>query len=259
MKTVRNAFIFLLAVLLLAAACGSGSDESAVETGNDNGSSTAQGQDVTDNDTSDTNDTDNERIETLWVGPQLVDCVGAFPQECMQVRYSEDGQVEWFYDSIEGFEHVAGTSYVLKVGVSDVDDPPADASSLRYRLIEVVEETTESATAGLDGTTWTLLGFRDGDLFDPVPEGIEVTATFDGDNIGGSSGCNTYRGTFTTDGDAVTVGPLMSTMMACEPDRMDIEQRYLSILETAESAEMTFDDRLLLKPATGLMLVFIAS
>jgi len=82
-----------------------------------------------------------QRVATLWVEPDLVDCVGAFPQECMQVRYSQDGEVEWFYDEIEGFEHVAGTSYVLKVGVTDVENPPADHSSLSYQLIEVVESS----------------------------------------------------------------------------------------------------------------------
>lgn len=202
----------------------------------------------------------DERVETLWVGPQLVECVGAFPQMCMQVRYTQDGQAEYFYDSIAGFEHVAGTSYVLRVGVTDVDDPPADASSVSYRLIEIVESSSEPASAGLEDTSWTLLGYRDGDLFDPVPDGVDITAVFEEGRIGGSSGCNTYGGSFTADGeDAVSVGPLMGTRMACEAEKMDQEQRYLSVLATVESIEVTFDERLLLKPATGVVLVFAAT
>lgn len=76
----------------------------------------------------------------LWVGPELVDCEGgAGPQQCLQIARSEDGEFEYFYDSIEGFEFEEGTSYVIDVTVTEVDDPPADGSSLSYALVEVVE------------------------------------------------------------------------------------------------------------------------
>jgi len=42
--------------------------------------------------------------QTLYVGPQLVDCEGVAPQKCLQVKDSPDGEYRLFYDQIDGFE-----------------------------------------------------------------------------------------------------------------------------------------------------------
>jgi len=82
-------------------------------------------------------------VKTMFVDAKLVDCVGEGPMKCMRIRDSADGEWTLLYDSIEGFEHEEGNLYELKVEVQGVSDSPADASSLRYRLVEVVskEET----------------------------------------------------------------------------------------------------------------------
>jgi len=59
---------------------------------------------------------------------------------CLQIAYSEDAEYELFYDQIAGFEPVEGTSYVIDVQITEVDNPPADASSLAYTLVEVIAE-----------------------------------------------------------------------------------------------------------------------
>ncbi len=80
-------------------------------------------------------------VVRMWIGPELAECVGVGPMECMQVAYSEDGETQLFYGSIDGFEHVEGTSYVIDAQVTEVASPPADGSSLRYTLVEVVSES----------------------------------------------------------------------------------------------------------------------
>ncbi len=77
----------------------------------------------------------------MWIEPELAECTGVGPMECMQVAYTEDGEPELFYSAIEGFEFVEGTSYVIDVQVSEVASPPADGSSLSYTLVQVVSET----------------------------------------------------------------------------------------------------------------------
>nr|MDE0502223.1 DUF4377 domain-containing protein [bacterium] len=77
----------------------------------------------------------------MWVGPELVDCVGVGPRECLLVKESEEADWEFFYDGIEGFDHIEGVSYVLEVEITEIKDPPADASSLHYRLLRIVEST----------------------------------------------------------------------------------------------------------------------
>lgn len=79
-------------------------------------------------------------VVRMWVEPELVECTGVGPMECLQVSYTEGGEPKLFHDVIDGFTFTEGTAYVLDVEVTEVADPPADGSSLAYRLVEVVSE-----------------------------------------------------------------------------------------------------------------------
>jgi hypothetical protein len=84
--------------------------------------------------------------KTLFVGPALIDCEGEGPRKCLQVRESPSDAWTLFYDAIEGFEHEEGFSYELRVETASVSSPPADGSSERTRLVEVVtKEKAEPA------------------------------------------------------------------------------------------------------------------
>jgi hypothetical protein len=82
------------------------------------------------------------RVEqkTLFVREVLADCEGESPRKCMQTRSTESEDWTYFYDSIEGFEYEASYRYELKVEVTTEPNPPADGSSLRFRLLEVVSK-----------------------------------------------------------------------------------------------------------------------
>jgi hypothetical protein len=83
-----------------------------------------------------------EQRQRLIIGPDRVACDdGAGPRTCLQVRRTETEPWELFYDQIEGFDPQEGTTYVIVVGVEEIDDPPIDGSSLGYRLIEVEESS----------------------------------------------------------------------------------------------------------------------
>jgi hypothetical protein len=92
-------------------------------------------------------------LETLmWVGPDSVSCVGAHgPQKCLSVRELVGGDVlgnyHPFYWHIEGFSHEPGFEYQLLVGQRTIRNPPADGSSIAYRLISVVSKTAVSQAA----------------------------------------------------------------------------------------------------------------
>ena len=78
--------------------------------------------------------------KTILVGPEKVECVGVGPQECYLVKENIDDEWQYFYDQIEGFNWEPGYTYELRVAVHHVENPPADASSLRYELIEVIDK-----------------------------------------------------------------------------------------------------------------------
>ena len=132
----------LFASVLTLAACGSDSssvDASALpEVTNPPATTTAP---EPDNTTEKPPEDSVEGVTRFWIKPDLVDCVGEAPQRCMQIAEAEDGEYFWFYDQIAGFEFTEGISYVLDVRIEDVFDPPADASSLSYTLVEVISES----------------------------------------------------------------------------------------------------------------------
>jgi hypothetical protein len=86
---------------------------------------------------------DEDRM-VLYVGAQLVPCVGVGPQTCMLTREDPDDEWGLFYSGIEGFTHESGFQYTLLVARREVEDPPADAPSLVYRLLRVLEKTAVS-------------------------------------------------------------------------------------------------------------------
>ena len=88
-----------------------------------------------------------------------------------------------------------------------------------------------------------------------VSNGTTVTAIFGADEkLSGNAGCNTYNGTYTTDGDKITIGPLATTRMACEQAVMDQEQAYLIALSKAATYTLG-KDSLELRDADGALLV----
>lgn len=80
-----------------------------------------------------------EEILVLEVAPETVECVGEAVERCLRVRRPPSKAWENFHGPIEGFEHDEGFRYLIEVGRRRVPDPPADASSLAYRLVRILE------------------------------------------------------------------------------------------------------------------------
>jgi hypothetical protein len=77
---------------------------------------------------------------TFSVAPYKLPCSGMMPMLCLMVAQN-GGEQQFFYSPIGGFEFQWGHSYELSVRVEDVANPPADASSKRYTLLEIVSDS----------------------------------------------------------------------------------------------------------------------
>ena len=87
---------------------------------------------------------------------------------------------------------------------------------------------------------WNVTGYNNGKEAVTSPtSGTSLTATFTADAVSGSSGCNTYNGTYTLDGDALKIGPLATTRMACDQAVMDQETLFLAALAASTTVEQT--------------------
>lgn len=78
----------------------------------------------------------------------------------------------------------------------------------------------------LAGSEWrvTLLG--------PSTVQAELFVAFGSEGmLSGHGGCNRLNGRYQQDGSALSIGPVATTRMNCEPGIMDIEQRFVAALE----------------------------
>lgn len=81
----------------------------------------------------------------------------------------------------------------------------------------------------------------------------EVTLMFGSDGkIGGKSGCNGYSVNYQITGKTLQVyPPMIGTRMACSPALMTQENRYRSLIETAQSVRTTPEGWLIVTSADG--------
>jgi heat shock protein HslJ len=109
----------------------------------------------------------------------------------------------------------------------------SDATLLAYAA-------TDSAKA-IQGE-WDVTSYYAGTaLLSPVA-GSSATAKFDGTQISGTGGCNTFSGPYSVDGDTITIGPLASTLRACADPAVDQqEQQYLQALSLAKTFAVSGD------------------
>ena len=61
-------------------------------------------------------------------------------------------------------------------------------------------------------------------------ESSAPSATFADGTVSGSTGCNRFVAQYTLDRDALEIGPIASTRMACPPPADEVERAYLHAL-----------------------------
>ena len=211
----------------------------------------------------DTPKKDQGEVMTVFVGPELVDCEGEGPQKCMLVRENQEDDWNLFYDQIDGFYYEEGHNYEIVVRVENIPNPPAGGSSIRWALVDVISKTPvekATGTSSLEGTLWVMEEYRDseGNLV-PSPPEITVTAEFSDGKVSGSSGCNSYSGSYEVNGDRIEFGLFASTMMACPEPRMALESGVLSALGSSTRFEVNDSSLTLMNDSGEVLVRFSAS
>ncbi len=92
-----------------------------------------------------------------------------------------------------------------------------------------IGDLATGAVLNPDGDWILESGTLDGDPFPQVNDWRITMLLADG-TIGGTAACNGYGGTFTFDGETLTVFDLFATEMACEPNVMDSEKAFLQTM-----------------------------
>jgi heat shock protein HslJ len=95
----------------------------------------------------------------------------------------------------------------------------------------------------LTGTEWRLVSLGPSGAEEEVVRGTTVTLKFGEDGrASGSTGCNSYGGTYEVRGDRISFGRLISTKRAClDQNANQQEQQFLAALESANRFRLTSD------------------
>ncbi|MEQ8434126.1 MAG: META domain-containing protein [Oceanicaulis sp.] len=100
----------------------------------------------------------------------------------------------------------------------------------------------------LTGEAWTVTTLNG----EPVtqsdtPPSIRFTQA----DIGGSTGCNTYRAAYTLTGETIDINPGQSTQMACSDDLMAQEEDFLAALDQVNRLRVEGEGALMLEGASA--------
>lgn len=225
---MRHFKVYAAAVLLftfLLTACGGAPEASQPED--------AQSADVPAGD-------ENLSQISLIVSSNLVRCVGV-GDDCLQVKFSPEGDWEALQSRIEGFEYELGYRYVLLV--EEVEEQAEDAvgAKVQYKLVQVQEKAKEVEVNAddLGGTFWVLS--TSGGMAQPDAASTRAQVSFQYDPvenmISGRAGCNTYMANAKIDYAQMTleVATVGTTRMACPEEVMELEYQFLEMLDRVAS------------------------
>ncbi|MBT8196984.1 MAG: META domain-containing protein, partial [Acidimicrobiia bacterium] len=119
-------------------------------------------------------------------------------------------------------------------------------------LIEYVAPIDAPAVP-LIGTTWVLSEVMTLDAVSTPLIGVDPTLVFDGDEITGSGGCNTYSARAIIQDGRVEISNLTYTERACADDgAMEQETMFFRVLEAAETYQLDGPRLLIQAPTEGL-------
>jgi heat shock protein HslJ len=79
--------------------------------------------------------------KVVYIDSQRVECSGVGKMTCYRWRESPEAPWQLWYGPIEGLDFEPGVAYKLRVREYQVPNPPADASSIRWQLLNVESRT----------------------------------------------------------------------------------------------------------------------
>jgi heat shock protein HslJ len=118
-----------------------------------------------------------------------------------------------------------------QTGVETGEQPVLSISSIKEA--EATDATTSPAAFNLTGSEWQLE-----DVGGVAADHGKATLTFpEAGKVSGNASCNHFFGSSEINGDAIKLGAMGSTRMACPEAVMNQEAKYLEALQAAERFE----------------------
>lgn len=201
-----------------------------------------------------------ESISVFWVNSAKVDCMGVGPMTCLHVQRGEtmeEDRWELFYNAIQGFEFEPGYRYKLLVQADTLpkDQVPADASSIRYTLLEELEKKVDSRLRLHD--IWALTRLNGEEIHSSLAgmERPRLELQVAPMRAMGTDGCNHFNGAIETLTDSeLAFGPLASTRKMCRD--MTVVNAFNRSLSEVRQYQLTGLELVLMNDASEELLRF---
>ena len=105
---------------------------------------------------------------------------------------------------------------------------------------------------------WKLVSYGSASSQTPAASNVDTSIEFSSDGkLNGNVGCNSFGGDYKVSGDTITLGPVMSTMMACLNQSGDQEMGTLAVLK--DSAKFVIaGNQLTITSADGKFAIVLA-
>ena len=159
-------------------------------------------------------------------GRLVVDSLSRTEMGCDPPRHTQD---EWLADFLTSRPawRLEGPTLTLRGGETE---------------IRLEDRETADPDRPLQGTRWVVDTIIEGDSASSVPAGVEAHLVFDGGGrVGGSTGCNEVGADAAVNGDTITFSDVVTTDMACDPDRTRLERAVLAVLDGEVPYEIEAD------------------
>jgi putative lipoprotein len=103
-----------------------------------------------------------------------------------------------------------------------------------------VQAQAQPTNAPLLGTRWSLIAVGDESVArKPPPNDPHLQLLAVGGSASGNSGCNRFSGRFTSDGNSLAFGQMISTLMSCaDPAMNELESRFLVAMASVDGFEI---------------------
>ena len=205
----------------------------------------------------------------VWiVADSKTECSGVAAIKCLQVKKPQNEKWLVLAQNIERFNYEDGYTYVVRVKVDKIKNPPADGSTLKYTLKKVLNREKTGDTiptennggtiprqdnSALTGKIWQLTTI-DGNAVNP--DKATISFDFDKNRVGGNGGCNGFGGTLSSNNGEIKISQIISTKMFCE-NGSDVENKYLPKLEQVNKYQIA-DGKLQLLSSDKIVLEFTA-
>jgi len=152
----------------------------------------------------------------FWINSSKIDCAGVGPMQCLQIKRSETGAWENFYDRIEGFDFEPGFIYHIELTIDELNEntSPADKSKLKYTLVKTISKERDKKYFLND--IWAVTRIGELTIDKSTLQIPQLEISIKSMQIMGNDGCNNFRGSIEILNESMMkFGPIMSTKKLC--------------------------------------------